>query len=156
MRVRTSLDQQEIDSIIKRCEVCHLGMADENNHPYVLPFNFAYEDGCIYLHSDPQGKKIDILNNNNHVCLAFSTDYRLYHQNESVACSYSMHYRSVLAYGKVEFVENLDEKKKIMNKIMKHYTGKDDFNYNQPAIKNVKVFRIPVERLEGRIFGYRD
>ncbi|MCF8304365.1 MAG: pyridoxamine 5'-phosphate oxidase family protein [Bacteroidales bacterium] len=156
MRVRTTNDITEIESIIKRCEVCHIAMADQDNQPYVLPFNFAYYNSCIYLHSDPTGKKIDILNHNNRVCLAFSTDYRLYHQNENVACSYSMHYRSVLAYGKVEFVEDIDRKKEIMNLIMKHYTGKDDFGYNQPAIKNVKVFRIPIDNFDGRIFGYRD
>jgi nitroimidazol reductase NimA-like FMN-containing flavoprotein (pyridoxamine 5'-phosphate oxidase superfamily) len=65
-----------------------------------------------------------------------------------------MRYRSVLIFGKVEFVEDESEKQRILNIIMKHYVGRDDYNYNDPAIRNVKVMQIEIERLEGRTFGY--
>ncbi len=144
---------QKIREIIDKCEVCYVGMTQPDGTPYVLPFNFGYEDGSIYLHMAPQGKKLDVLRNNPRVCVAFSTDHRLFHRNEEVACSYGMNYRSVLATGKVVFIEDFDEKVRIMNVTMQKYTGKD-FSYNAPAINNVVIIRIHVEKLEGKLSGY--
>jgi nitroimidazol reductase NimA-like FMN-containing flavoprotein (pyridoxamine 5'-phosphate oxidase superfamily) len=128
-------------------------MVDPEHKPYVLPFNFGYDKGVIYLHSAPEGKKINILANNNHVCISFSTDYQLRYQNEEVACSWSMKYRSVLAYGQVEFLTDPEEKSLALNVIMKKYARKE-YSFNVPALDNVKVYKIVVTRFEGRVYGY--
>lgn len=154
MRVKTLKHREQKEAIIKRCQVCNVAMVDEEQNPYVLPFNFAYADGVLYLHSAPEGRKIDILKKNPRVCISFSTDYELYHQNEDVACSYSMRYRSVLVYGEVEFMEELEEKKQVLNKIMAHYTGKEAFSYHLPALTNVKIYKVNISQMDGRTFGY--
>jgi nitroimidazol reductase NimA-like FMN-containing flavoprotein (pyridoxamine 5'-phosphate oxidase superfamily) len=154
MKARVLDFQPELEKVIDKSIVCHVSMVGEDGMPYVLPMNFAYADKVIYLHSAPNGKKIDHVLNNPNVCIAFSSDYELKYVNEEVACSYSMKYKSVLAYGKVEFVEeDIEEKKKITNLVMKKYVGRDDFKYSMPAIKNVKIWKIPVERFEGRAYG---
>ncbi len=144
---------QKIREIIEKCDVCYVGMTDQQNKPYVLPFNFGYEDGVIYLHMAQHGKKIDILKNKPDVCVAFSTDHVLFHRNEEVACSYGMNYRSVLAYGKAELVIDVEEKTRIMNVTMRKYTGKD-FSYNLPAIHNVAIWKINVDEITGKLSGY--
>ncbi|MBI9035400.1 MAG: pyridoxamine 5'-phosphate oxidase family protein [Bacteroidales bacterium] len=144
----------EMESIIDKCEVCHLAMVSENGEPYVLPMNFAYLDQTIFLHSAPVGKKMGILEKNNQVCINFSTDYDLKFVNEEVACSYSMRYKSVLAYGRVEFIEDLKEKEQILNQVMKKYVHKEDFKYSGPAIRNVKVWKVVTSKMEGRAYGY--
>ncbi|HRS54197.1 MAG TPA: pyridoxamine 5'-phosphate oxidase family protein, partial [Bacteroidales bacterium] len=131
-------DIKRINYIINKCEVCYVGMIDTQGNPYVLPFNFGYENGLIYLHSGPEGKKIDSLRKNPCVCIVFSTDYVLRYTSENVACSYGMKFKSVLAYGKVEFVDNYDDKIRILNVIMKKYTNKE-FSYNAPAVRNVVI-----------------
>jgi uncharacterized protein len=110
MANRMTKDPAILRKIIDKCEVCYVGMIDGDARPYVLPFNFGYEDGVIYLHSAQEGKKIDILTNNPAVCIAFSTDHLLFHRHEPVACSYGMKYRSVLAYGDIEFIPDLMKK----------------------------------------------
>lgn len=139
--------------VIDKCQVCYIGMVDMENRPYVLPFNFGYQDNTIYLHSAPEGKKIDILKSNPHVCVVFSTDHLLFHRHDNVACSYGMRYRSVLAFGRVEFVSEYNTKVDIMNIIMRKYTGKD-FSYNAPAINNVSIYKVIVERIETKISNY--
>lgn len=143
-----------MEDIIARCSFCSMGMVDKDNKPYVLHMNFGYQDGVLYLHSAPKGKKIDVLQNNNNVCLAFSTDHLLEHQNADVACSYSMKYRSVLVFGKTEFIDDLSEKRRILNIIMKQYTGRDDYEYSDPAAKSVTVCKVVIEKMEGRAYGY--
>lgn len=145
--------KEEIERIIKKCEVCYLAMVDQHNKPYNLPMNFGYKDNCIYLHSSQTGKKIDILEKNNNVCVTFSTDHVLRWQSENVACSYSMKYRSVLASGKVEFIEDFDQKIEALNIIMGQYTD-SEFKFSDPAVKDVKVFKVVIEKLEGRAYGY--
>lgn len=153
MKIRPLTNPSEITDIIKKCLFCHVAMVDQNGLPYVLPFNFGYDEGVIYLHSSRQGKKIEILKNNNNVCVAFSIDHLLRFQNEGVACSYTMKYRSVLASGKVEFIEDPDQKMIAMNFIMKKYTQKE-FQFNPPSIKEVCCWKVKIERIEGRVYGY--
>ena len=64
-----------------------------------------------------------------------------------------MHYRSVQAFGKVEFVEEKEQKIEILDIIMAHYTDRE-FKYNEPSIREVCTFKVKVERFSGKIFGY--
>jgi uncharacterized protein len=153
MRRRTVTDPKEIFEIISKCLVCHVAMVDAKGLPYVVPLNFGFEDGVIYLHSSQKGKKTDILRDHPLVCIEFSTDYMLRAQSEQVACSYSMKYRSVLAYGEVEFIEDYNEKVEAMNRVMKQYTSRE-FQYNPPSIHEVCCYKVKVARFDGRVFGY--
>jgi uncharacterized protein len=154
MRAKTDLELNESVEIIMKCDVCYLGMVDDNSKPYVIPMNFGYHDGAVYFHSGPGGRKFEILNKNDRACATFSTDHELGVRDDHVACSYFMKYRSVLMHGRIEMIEGYDEKVKALNIIMKKYSGKDDFNYNSPAVNNVRTFKLIVDRAEGRTFRY--
>lgn len=152
MKVRVITYQPQIDTIIGNCEFCNMAMIDEDNMPYVVPMNFGYKDGVIYLHSAMTGKKIDILKKRPNVAISFSTNHKLFKQNENVACSYGMSYQAVFAFGQVEFIEDYDQKVEALNIIMKQYTNRE-FTYNSPAVVNVCVFIVKVDRFTGKEFG---
>ncbi len=152
MKSRTIEKKAEIEKIIMQCDVCYIGMVDKENKPYVLPFNFGYKDDVFYFHSAPIGKKIDILQDNKNVCVVFSTNSKLRWSNEEVACSYGMNFKSILAYGKVEFVEDFDEKVDALNVIMSNYSERE-FTYNKPAVKGVKIWKVLVDKYEGKALG---
>ncbi|NTW26456.1 MAG: pyridoxamine 5'-phosphate oxidase family protein [Lentimicrobium sp.] len=143
-----------IEAIVTSCEVCSVGMTDKDNLPYVLPFNFGFENNTVYLHSAPVGRKIDILKQKPEVCIAFSTAHELYKQSDDVACSFGMRYKSVIVKGKVAFIEDFDEKVRILNVIMKQYTKRDDFVYSIPAVKGVAVMKVVADSIEAKAFGY--
>jgi hypothetical protein len=153
MRTHAITDRKEIEAIISKCQWCHVAMVDQENRPYVIPMNFGFKDGVIYLHGAQHGKKIDILKNNPEVCVNFSADHFLRYQNEQVACSWSMKYRSVLCYGKVAFITEPEEKIAALDITMSNYSV-NPFKYNAPSVREVNVFCIKVERFEGRSFGY--
>ena len=50
MKTLIHTDKEQIESIIRQSDVCFVGMADTDGTPYVLPMNFGYKDGVIYLH----------------------------------------------------------------------------------------------------------
>lgn len=145
---------EAIAEIVTACEVCSVGMIDKDNMPYTLPFNFGFENETVYLHSAPAGKKIEVLKSNPNVCIVFSTAHALYKQSENVACSYGMRYKSVLVRGKVEFIDDFDEKKRILNIIMKQYTKRDDFAYSVPSVNGVAVMKVVADKIEAKAFGY--
>ena len=153
MKNRTLTFKKELEEIIRRCQFCNLAMVDEKNLPYVIPMNFGYENNVVFLHGSKVGRKNDILRNNPNVCLSFSTDHELRYVNEEVACSWAMRYRSVLVFGKIAFVEDPEEKIKGLNVIMSHYSDKE-FSYNDPAVKDVQVYKVEIEKMEGRAYGY--
>ena len=153
MKNKTVLDIYQIEDIIKKCDVCNISMVDTSNKPYVIPMNFGYKDKIIYFHGAPGGKKVELLKENNSVCISFSTDHDLRWQSEGVACSYSMKYKSVVAYGEVVFIESPEEKIAALNVIMKNYTDRS-FKYNDPAIRDVNVFKVIVKKISGRVYGY--
>jgi uncharacterized protein len=153
MKTRELTFKPELEEIIKKCQSCSLSMADEKAMPYVLPMNFGYDKDVIYFHSSKKGKKIDILKQNPNVCVCFTTDHALDYVNEEVACSWSMKYRSVLAYGKVKFVEDYDEKLTALKHIMGNYSERE-FKFNKPAVVDVQVFTVAIEKIEGRAYGF--
>jgi hypothetical protein len=58
-----------------------------------------------------------------------------------------------LAYGRVEFITDPTEKISALDIVMAQYSDRS-FRYNPPSIREVNVWKIKVDRFEGRIFGY--
>lgn len=152
MKTIIHTDPQHIASIIASCKICYVGFADTDGTPYVLPMNFGYGDGVIYLHSAQEGRSISILSRNPKICLTFCSEPELVFQHPDIACSYRMHATSVIGWGHVRFEEDFDEKVKALNIIMKQYSGKS-FHYSDPAVKNVKIWTVRLEEATCKEFG---
>lgn len=147
-------EKQRIESIILHCDVCYVGLVDLDGNPYVLPMNYGYKDSIIYLHSAPEGHKIEMLEHNNNVCITFSLGHKLVYQHEKMACSYSMRSESAMCRGKVRFIEDMEEKRQALDIIMRQYTN-IDFSYSDPSVRNVKVWKVEIEQMTGKVFGLR-
>lgn len=145
-------EQERIETVIRSCKVCFVGMADEEGRPYVLPMNFGYEEGIIYLHSAQEGRSIRTMDKNPQICVTFCSEPVLIRQHPDVACSYRMRAGSVICEGKVEFEDDFDEKVKALNIIMRQYIDKD-FTYSIPAVNNVKIWKLPLETVGAKEFG---
>lgn len=147
-------DPQLIESIIGKCAHCTVGIIDTAGNPYVIPMNFAYEAGKVYLHSGAEGSKIEMLSRNPRVCINFCEGHELVYMHQQVACSYSMKSRSVICRGAVQFVDDLKEKERILTLLMRHYTA-NECRFSAPALRNVMVWQVDVEEMTCRSFGLR-
>ncbi len=154
MRTNYIEDSREITDIINSCDICFVGINDpEEGHPYVIPMNFAYEEGTIILHSGPTGKSLRLIEADNRVTITFTTESnQLMYQHIDVACSYSMPSKSVLCRGNIEFVEDFDEKYRLINVFMKKYTNRE-FKISTPAINNLKIWLMKPDTVSARSFG---
>lgn len=152
MKTLVHTDQAFIESVISQSNVCYIGLADTDGTPYVLPMNFGYKDGVIYLHSAQEGRSLSILARNPKICITFCVDNTLVYQHPKVACSYRMRSKSVIAWGKVTFVDDPEKKVEALNIIMKQYSDKE-FTYSDPAIRNVKIWTVKVDEISCKEFG---
>ena len=144
----TSLE--DINSIISKVKVCHLAMVDKGL-PYVIPLNFGYklQDDLLtlYFHSAKSGRKIDILRDNNAVCFEISNEGELgIFENP---CNSGYLYESVIGFGNVEFVENVQEKCEALTLLMKHQSNKD-FVFTKEQADSVCVFKVESKDFVGK------
>ncbi|MDR1332418.1 MAG: pyridoxamine 5'-phosphate oxidase family protein [Tannerella sp.] len=152
MKTTVHTDPETIEGVIRRCDTCSVGMADVDGTPYVLPMNFGYEDGVVYLHSGPEGTHVEIVRRNPRVCVLFGAAGELVWQHPDVACSYRMRAQSVVAWGQVEFEEDFDRKVHALDVLMRHYSDRQ-FSYSRPAVVNTRIWRIRLENASCRAFG---
>lgn len=152
MKTYTHTDLEFIEETIAQCEICFASVVDENGLPYAVPMNFGYHEGVFYLHSAPEGRVIRALEANNHICLTFNMGQELAFQHPRVACSYRMKAKSIVAEGKVTFVEDMKEKRLALDYIMAQYSNKQ-FEYSDPAVRNVKIWRIRPANMVCKEFG---
>lgn len=144
----------EIEEIIRRCPYCMVGLTDEEGNPYVVPMNFAYEAGTIYLHSGPDGGKIEMARRHPQVCITFCEGHELVYMHQQIACSYSMKSRSVICRGMVRFITEMEEKCRVLNLLMRQYTD-NECRMAEPAVRNVLIWEIKVEQMSCKSFGLR-
>ena len=144
-RERQVTDPQQIQEILDKAKVMHLGLC-ENNEPYVVPMNYGYtmEDGklVMYLHSAVRGKKLDMIQANPKVFFAIDCDRMPFEGDKP--CQYGLVYSSVMGKGIARIVEDVEEKKKAMSVLMKTQTDKD-FAFDERLVSIVAVIRIDVE-----------
>ena len=143
--------REEIDKIILVCKTCYLAMSI-NDFPYVLPMNFALDGNSVILHSAQSGRMWETLKENQSVCINWTLGEDLAWQDVQVGCSYRVKSKSVLVEGKVEFVDDFDEKTRCMQLLMAQYSARE-FKFSKPAIENVGVIKVAIEKISAKEFG---
>jgi len=145
-------DVDEKLNIIKKCKVCRLGLS-ENNAPYIIPLNYGYnfENNTLtlFFHSAMEGKKLEIIKNNNNACFEINCETKLIEAEK--ACNYGYAFKSIIGFGKIIVLENETEKINGLNLIMKHQTEKETvYNFTHDDVKNVCVYKMIVETFTGK------
>jgi len=151
MRTLFIQNREEIDAIIRSCKTCWLAMS-ENNFPYVLPMNFALEGDFIILHSAQHGRMWETVIGNPQVCINWNVGEDLAWQDVKVGCSYRVKSKSVLVEGKVEFIDDFDEKTRCLQLLMAQYSDQD-FKFSRPAVENVGILKVKIEKIAAKEFG---
>ena len=148
---REITEQESLDEIMKKAQVCRLGVSYENM-AYIIPMNFGYADRVLYFHSGPEGQKLMILRENPKSCFEVEIDTQVIPSEKG--CNWSMRYQSVIGFGEVEFIEDLDGKRKALEIIMQQY-GDDDLKMVEDAkLSGVIIFKLVVSTMTGKKSGY--
>jgi len=143
-------NRREIDTILSKATICRIGLLDQNI-PYIVPLNFGYQNNCLYFHSAPIGKKIELMKKNNMVCFEVDIDHEII--DTGAPCKWSSKYTSVIGYGKASFITDLAQKKDALNCIIDHYSPGASYTFPEKNLKEVTVIKIQINRVTGKKSG---
>ena len=144
-----------IEEILQLCKTCHVAMVDDGQ-PYVVPLSYGYSilEGDIlelYFHSAYEGRKLDILRrhmrSHNKVCFAMSHEGEPIHSE--MPCQSGYYYASVIGFGDVSFLEDIDEKRSALSALFRHQTG-EDVEFSLRQAESVCVFKIVSSDFTGK------
>ena len=148
---REVTDTGEIENIIKKAKVVHVGMID-GDVPYVVPLQYGYvfKNGklTLYLHSAKEGRKIDIIKKNPRVFVELETNVSPISGGD-IPCKYSSAYSSVMGEGTAEIVSDTNEKIFGLECIMETQTG-NNFTVTEEMISSVNVIKISLPHLTAK------
>ena len=143
---REITSRADIDDVLNRARICHLAFC-RNSIPYVVPLNYGYAGGCLYVHSAGEGRKIDMIKANNTVGFTMYVDERMVASKS--ACKCSTKYRSVIGEGKAFLLEKPEEKEQALGIIMRHYWDKD-FKFDPAEVQKVAVIKVVIDSITGK------
>jgi uncharacterized protein len=98
------LKDNQIEELLKDQVIGRIGCHSAETM-YVVPVNYVYDGMNIYCHSS-QGMKIDMMRENPQVC--FEVD----------KITNMTNWESVIAWGKFEEITDMDEKQKVLQKLV--------------------------------------
>lgn len=140
---RQVLELDRILDIMYRCDTARIALVDEGK-PYIVPLNFGYEVEdktlCLYFHCAQAGRKLDIIRKNPSACFEMDCSHKLI--TGSLACDCSMEYESVIGDGTIEILTDSDCIIKGLDCIMKHYSDKRNFKYDEKYLNAVSVLKL--------------
>ena len=142
-------DIEIIYSILKEADICRVGFSKADK-PYIVPMNFGFGEGHIYLHSSVYGKKMEILKENKAVC--FEVDIKTEIVKSEKPCNWGMHYLSVMGSGTAEFIEEPYERMRALDIIMKKYDDErlNSYEYSESSLKRIAVIKILLTEFTGK------
>lgn len=121
-----------------------------DNQPYLVSLNYGFseEENCFYVHSAPEGRKLDYLRANPRVFGQVIED-RGYVVGR---CSHA--YRSVMFEARAEFVEDLEEKRQALSQMIDH-ADPDPGPLRERLVATsdlaqVVVLRLAIQRISGK------
>lgn len=147
---REITDKNTIKEILKNGKFASISMC-RANEPYIvtLSYGFDLKQNSLYFHSAKEGLKIEFLRENSNVCGTVVDDLG-YIMND---CSHK--YRSIVFWGKMAIVEDLEEKKYGFNIILNHLENnpgktKKKFLKNEQAYDDIRIIRLNIIEMTGK------
>jgi len=140
-------DPTILEEILSGAILCRVAMMD-GDLPYLIPFNYGYRDGCIYIHSAPEGKKIQLLRKDKRVC--FEVEDTMEITKGDKACDWSTRYRSVVGYGTVEILSDDESKQQGLEVIMAQHGAPELLEFNHRNLDRMVILKLTITSMTGK------
>src|SRR5215216_3326912 len=129
---------------------------DGSGYPQVIPMNFVYHDGAVYMHSHPFGEKLDNIRRNPNV--GFEVDQHIcflpsYYFHPTDASQADTLYISVVIKGRAEIMEDAEEKARARNALMEKYQKEGRYEVldaNMPVVREVAIIKVSASDMRGK------
>jgi len=140
------ISKDESIEILKKCTYGTLSLITHENKPYAIPLNYVYDD-AIYFHCAKNGAKIQAIQNCNDVCFTVVGDY------EIIAEKYNTEYESVIVFGRISEISDIESKTDKLVLLTKKYYETDESIIREKCLKcgdRTSVYKISITKVTGK------
>ena len=149
LRKKQQLPEEECIGILKNELRGVLSVIGDDDYPYGMPINHFYceEDGKIYFHSGRKGHKIDAMKRHD------KASFCVYDQGFRREGEWALNIRSVIVFGRIEFIEDREKIYEIARHLSHKFT--DDEEYIEREIvrsgPGTLMFALVPEHMTGKL-----
>ena len=149
LRKKQQLPEEECIEILKNELRGVLSVIGVDDYPYGMPINHFYceEDGKIYFHSGRKGHKIDAMKRHD------KASFCVYDQGFRREGEWALNIRSVIVFGRIEFIEDKEKIYEIARRLSYKFT--DDEEYIEREIvrsgPGTLMFALVPEHITGKL-----
>ena len=134
-------------AVVDKCEYAVISMTLENNTAYSIPISIIRDGEYIYFHSALEGKKIDALRNNPHVCITCVGNTNVVQEH------FTTEYESAIIVGIAEELSNQDEMIHGLKILCEKYTPLNMANFSAAIEKSLfrtAVWKVKIQEITGK------
>ena len=148
MRRKNQLLPDEMcSSILKKAHTGTLALIDEDNFPYALPINYAFEKDTLYFHCALEGHKLQAIRHCN------KASFCVIDKDEIVPEKFTTAYRSVIVFGEIQIVEEVSTKRKALELLGRKYSPGLEQSLQKEinrAFDRTCVIELKIEQMTGK------
>lgn len=139
--------REEMEEILQEGEFGFLGLCLDGK-PYVVPVNYAYQDGKILFHCGHQGRKLDYIRANPQVCFAVARQPgRVREHAGGNPCHVDSD--SVICYGTARVLGDLREREEALNAFNRRFRSQAP-GIAPEGVANCGAVEIIITEMTGR------
>jgi len=148
MRKNKAIDMDACIALLTQETRGVLSVLGDNEYPYGMPMNHYYneEDKCIYFHCGKAGHRLDALKKHDKV------SFCVYDKGSAKEGEWALEVRSVIVFGRMEIVSDMDAVISITTKLCHKFT--QDENYIQNEIRQYAagtlLLKLTPEHISGK------
>jgi nitroimidazol reductase NimA-like FMN-containing flavoprotein (pyridoxamine 5'-phosphate oxidase superfamily) len=147
---------QKIAEFLNSEHVGRIASLDKDGFPQIIPMNFAFVNGIIYMHSHTRGEKLENIKSNSKV--GFEVDKEVeflpsYFSSPTDASQADTFYISVVIKGDGIIVNDKEEKTLALNALMEKYQpegGYEKMASDMKVIDEVAIIKIVPKTMKGK------
>ena len=146
-RSKQRLPREVAVEILERNTSGVLALSGDDGYPYAVPMSYVYAEGKIYFHSAKNGHKIDAIQRNE------KASFCVIDQDQIVPEKYTTFFRSVIVFGRLRLVEDMEEMRRIAATLAMKYSA--DFKEGIPkeinaSIRNMAVLELTIDHITAK------
>ncbi len=140
---------QEVEELLSNALVGRLGTCFDNI-PYITPVNFVYDKNKIFFHSSHEGRKIENIKHNQQVCFEID-EFMSIIPGMRMPCGSRTKYKSVIVFGDIRAVVDIDEKTVALNKLIEKYAPEAPrLPHSSDAANRTNILAIVVKEITAK------
>ena len=146
-RSKQRLPREVAVEILERNTSGVLALSGDEGYPYAVPMSYVYAEEKIYFHSAKNGHKIDAIQRNE------KASFCVIDQDQIVPEKYTTFFRSVIVFGRLRLVEDMEEMRRIAATLAMKYSA--DFKEGIPkeinaSIRNMAVLELTIDHITAK------